>query len=375
VNWFFGGLYHAAGMLWLMFWPLVLGLSISAFLQVFVTGRELEKAFGRPGFRSVLLATGFGAATSSCSYAAVATAKTVFSRGGALVPTLAFMFAATNLVIELGILLWMLMGWVFVAAEVLGGLIMIAVMWLLVSLTKPAGLERAARGHLREQRSDSHGREHDHHKENRPAAKRLTFWARLRLRDNWSQIGDAFFMDVKMLWHEVILGVIIAGFLATLVPEGWWQALFLNHGPGGLRFLENAMVGPLIALASFVCSDGNVPVATLLWASGISFGGVVAFIYGDLLIIPLLLLYRKYFGLRAAVFIAGWLYVAMVLAGIAVHLLFDALGWIPQGPRPPAAVSLTVFAWNYTAWLNLSAAAITAGLVALKLRSSGHTGD
>lgn len=364
-------LHNALAMLWLMFWPLVFGLSLSAFLQSFVTGRELEKAFGNSGLRSVLLATGFGAASSSCSYAAVATGKTAFQRGAALVPTLAFMFAATNLVVELGILLWQLMGWIFVAAEFFGGLLMIAIVWALVALTKPAGLEQKARNHLGQQQDDEHGHHHHHHAAK--ASENQTLGARLRSRHNWYQIGKTFFMDVKMLWKEVLIGVLIAGFLSVLVPKEWWQALFLHEGSGWLRLLENATVGPLIAVASFVCSDGNVPLASLMWSNGISFGGVIAFIYGDLLIIPLLLLYRKYFGFKTALFITGWLYISMVIAGLGVDLIFGALGWIPSGPRPPHPAMEMGFSWDYTAWLNVGAIVAVTGLAILrKLATNSH---
>lgn len=369
MDWFVKSLHHALGMLWLMFWPLVFGLSFSAFLQVFLPLRGLEKSFGKANLKSMLLATGFGAASSSCSYAAAATAKTGFQRGAALIPMLAFMFAATNLVVELSVLLWQLLGWQFVAAEFVGGVSMIGIMWGLVHLTKPAGLERSARQHLQQQ-SEAAPHPHGH---GTAALAGKTLRARLGHRRNWQKIGGAFFMDVKMLWKEVLLGVLIAGFLSVVIPKDWWQALFLNDGAKWYRLLENVLMGPLLALASFVCSDGNVPLASLFWSNGISFGGVAAFIFGDLLIIPLLLLYRKYFGWKTAAYIAAWLYVSMVLASLEVDLLFTGLGWVPQGPRPASALSHPQFSWNYTAWLNLGAVGVILVLVILRFRMAQST--
>lgn len=373
MNWITESLSHALGMFWLMLWPLIFGLTLSAFLQVFVSTASMQRAFGRTGTKSVALATGFGAASSSCSYAAVATAKTVFQGGAALVPTLAFMFAATNLVIELGILLWQIMGWIFVAAEVVGGLLMILIMWLLVTATKPTDLEDHARKHLQnENQKDDDGGHHHHHHSDHSSDGNLTFAQRLLQIDSWRKIGSVFFMEIQMLWKELLIGVLIAGLLSVVIPGEWWQTLFLNNGPHWLQRIENAAVGPLIAMGSFVCSDGNVPLASLLWANGISFGGVVAFIYGDLLIIPLLLLYRKYFGWRTALYIAGWLYASMVSAGLLVDVAFSWLNWVPQGNRPDAIMNRDFFAWNLTTWLNLGGIALLIVFAILNRQKTAH---
>ena len=348
-------------MLWETFWALILGFSLSAFLQVFFRKEQITKQFGRTGLREVALATFFGAVSSSCSYAAAATAKTVFRKGASLVPTLAFMFASTNLVLELGFILWLLLGWTFLLAEVVGAFILIAVMWLLVKLTLPKGLVEAARAHTGdEEKSCCHSHEPDMEEDE-------SFKVKIRKPESWASVADAFIMDVSMLWKEILIGFLIAGFLMVLVPESGWKNLFVTQGTGSVRLIENAIVGPLIAVASFVCSIGNIPLASLLWSSGISFGGVISFIYADLIIIPLILIYRKYYGAKAAVYITAVLFVSMVSAGIIVDLLFGAFGLIP-GVRPPSAIAEASFQWNYTTWLDFAAILLSGWLVWIHFR-------
>lgn len=351
-------------MLWQMLWALVLGFSISAFMQTFVSKRQMARAFGGNGPREVALAAGFGAASSSCSYAAAATSKTVFKKGAALVPALTFLLASTNLVIEIGIVIWMLMGWRFVLAEVVGAFVMIALMWLLVHWFVPDKLVEAGREHARQG-----GEEHHLASE----IKGGTLLDKMKNRDNWLGIPHAFLMDLSMLWKEIVVGVLIAGFLATLVPGEWWRTLFISGGgEGALKLIENALVGPLIAVTSFVCSVGNVPFASLLWSNDISFGGVIAFIYGDLIVIPLILAYRKYYGWKMALTITGVLFVAMVLAAIAVELLFRVFGLLPEGSRPAAAISEASFKWNYTTWLNFVAIAALGLFGFLRFKGEQH---
>jgi uncharacterized membrane protein YraQ (UPF0718 family) len=345
--WLRHSLYESAAMFWEVLWALVLGFAISALLQVFVSKERMTQALGRAGLREVALATAFGAASSSCSYAAVAAARTAFQKGAALVPMLAFMFASTNLVFELGFVLWLLMGWHFVLAELVGAFVLIAVMWLIVSLTLPKGLEDEARAH--EEEADGGHCGHDHGGQDDGGKLRA--------------VADAFAMDWSMMWKEMLIGFVIAGLLAVLVSDQTWRALFLTHsGSPALRLGENAVVGSLIAILSFVCSVGNIPLASVLWSGGISFGGVIAFIYADLIIVPLILVYGKYYGRRAATYITLVLFASMVIAGIAVDLLFGALHLIPTGPRPASALSQAHFAWNYTTWLDLIAIAIAAVL-------------
>jgi len=306
-----------------------------------------------------------GAASSSCSYAAAATTKTLFKKGAALVPALAFLLASTNLVIEIGIVIWMFLGWRFVLAEVAGALVMIGIIWLLARLFISETLVRQAREHTRQEAGGGH--EHTHGSDQTNGS----LLARMKQADNWAGVARAFSMDISMLWKEIVIGVLIAGLLATLVPQSWWEGVFLTPGGPNLRLLENAVVGPLIALASFVCSVGNIPFAGLLWSSGISFGGVIAFIYGDLIVIPLILAYRKYYGRKMAWRMTGLLFVAMVMAGIIVEWLFGLCGWLPEGPRSEPAIREAAFQWNYTTWLNLPALAM-ASLFIYQSRSASQ---
>lgn len=375
MNWLWAGAHHALIMTWETFWALTMGFAVSAALQVFVSKEQMGRLFGRANFRSVALATGFGAASSSCSYAAAAAARSAFKQGAALIPALAFMFASTNLVVELGAVLWLLMGWRFVLAEVVGAFVLIGLVWGLARLIFPAGLEEGARrkveggedsdhcchhsGGENDEGQEEHG-EHHHGGASSEGSR-------------WKAMADAFVMDWQMLWKEIAVGFLIAGYLMALVPVRAWEGLFLQGGPGWLRLIENALVGPIIAIGSFVCSVGNLPLASLLWSSGISFGGVISFIYADLLIIPLILIYGKYYGGRAAAYITGVFFLAMAGAGIVVDLLFTALGLVPTGPRPPSMIEHAHFAWNYTTWLDLVALVVGGTLWFLHARSGRGT--
>lgn len=291
MNWLWMSLYHALAMLWATFWALVLGFSISAALQVFVSKEQMSRAFGKASFKSVAIATGLGAASSSCSYAAAAAGRSAIQQGAAFIPALAFMFASTNLVIELGVILWILMGWPFVLAEFLGAIVLIALIAFLFRFVVPKSVQDEAREHA-ENAGGGEGAHHCAHDESESGDEEAP-------NGKWTALAHSFVMDWMMLWKEILGGFLIAGFIATLVPRSWWQALFLQSGPPVLRLIENALVGPLIAIISFVCSVGNIPLASHLWANGISFGGVVAFIYGDLLVVPLIFVYVKYYGGRA----------------------------------------------------------------------------
>jgi uncharacterized membrane protein YraQ (UPF0718 family) len=371
MGWLWISLYHALAMLWETFWALVLGFSLSAVLQVFVSKEQMTRSFGRAGLREVALATGLGAASSSCSYAAVAAAKTAFKKGAALVPVLAFMFASTNLVFELGAVLWLLMGWLFVLAEVIGAFVLIGVMWLIVRFTLPESLEADARRHV--ERAEASASCHEDHPPSHCSGVAGEH-EQERGEGKWRRVASAFVMDVSMLWKELIIGFLIAGFLSALVPANWWQTLFLSDGPAWLRLIENAILGPIIAIASFVCSIGNIPLASILWSSGISFGGVISFIYADLIVIPLIFIYGKYYGLKAASYIVTVLFVSMAVSGIIVDLIFSALHLIPSGTRPANPVAHAMISWNYTSWLDIAALFIAGLLLFLHLRrtSSGR---
>ncbi|MFN2542393.1 MAG: permease [Chthoniobacterales bacterium] len=351
-------LWMAFVMLWETLWALVLGFVISAALQVLTSKEQMTRAFGATNFRTMLLATGFGAASSSCSYAAVAAGRSAFQQGAALVPVLAFMFASTNLVVELAAMIWVLLGWNFVLAEVIGAFVLIGLMWLFASRIFSRGLEEQARA-------------------NAQAAPIMTGHccgnggnSSIEGPNRLSRLANAFVMDWLMIWKELVAGFLVAGFLSALVPASWWKALFIETGPTWLRLIENAAVGPIIGMLSWVCSCANIPLASLLWSNGISFGGVIAFIYADLLVVPILLIYGKYFGGRAALYIALIFYLSMVGAGVIVDLVFAGAGWIPQGTRPPSTLEHAMIVWNYTTWLDLIAIAVAVWLFVVKTKQS-----
>jgi uncharacterized membrane protein YraQ (UPF0718 family) len=333
----------AAGMAWQVGWSLILGFALSGAVQALVSKERMRRVLGRDGVREIALATGFGAASSSCSYAAAAMSKTLFKKGAALTPSLAFMFSSTNLVLELGIILWLLMGWQFTAAEWIGGVVLIAVMSVLVKLTYPRRLVEEARRHVDQAAGHDHGS---------MQGEGASVVERLRNPATRVAIAQNFAMDFSMLWKDLVGGFLIAGALAAFVPDGAWKALFLNAAPPALQVAGNAIVGPVIAILSFVCSIGNVPLAAILWASGISFGGVLAFLYADLIVLPLLDIYRKYYGARMMLYIFGVFFVTMVATGIIMDMAFSALHLVPK-PNPNIRHDLTMFSFNYTFWLNL----------------------
>jgi uncharacterized membrane protein YraQ (UPF0718 family) len=333
----------AAGMAWQVGWSLILGFALSGLVQAVVSKERMQRALGRDGVREIALATGFGAVSSSCSYASAAMSKTLFKKGAALVPSLAFLFSSTNLVVELGVILWLLMGWQFTAAEWIGGLLLITIMTVLVKLTYPKQLVEEAR-----RRVDETGG-HDHGSMEGDGRNVLE-----RLRDPGTSVAVAqnFAMDFSMLWKDLLGGFVIAGALGAFVPTGAWKALFLTGAAPGAQLVGNAVIGPIIAIVSFVCSIGNVPMAAILWASGISFGGVLAFLYADLIVLPLLDIYRKYYGWRMMLYIFGVFFTTMVVSAIVMDVAFSALHMVPQ-PNSNIRHDLTTFSFNYTFWLNV----------------------
>lgn len=353
-------------MFWQTLWALVLGFSLSGLIQAFVSRSEMRRLLGDAGPMSLLRATGFGAASSSCSYAAAAMAKSMFSEGASFVTAMVFMFASTNLVIELGIVLAVLIGWQFTASEIFGGLLMILLFVMVARLTLPGSLIESARQRLQ----TKSGRPASRSGETRPNSP----WrVRLRSGSRWTAAAGFALADLKMLRKEIAGGFLVAGFLAALVPTHAWQILFLSgHGLGSE--IENAALGPLIAMLSFVCSVGNVPLAAALWKGGISFGGVVSFIYADLITFPLLLIYRKYYGGRLTLRLLGSFWLVMSVAGLATQFLFQALGAIPASR--PHQIAVHAFGWNLTSGLDALALLLLLGvaLLARRERASGPAG-
>jgi uncharacterized protein len=351
------GLRNAALMAYEVWWALVLGFLVSAIVQAWVPRARIEASLSGGGPRPVALATALGAASSSCSYAAVAIAKSLFQKGASAASALAFQFASTNLVWELGLVLWILIGWQFALAEFAGGLVMIGLMALGLRAFVSPRLEARAREHARE--ADT-GHRHQ------MAGSELTWIERLRSAEAWSDVAHNFRGDWRMLWKEIGLGFVLAGFVG-LLPMDVFNALFVTDAPGAVRTVENVVAGPLIAILSFVCSVGNVPLAAVLWAGGISFAGVMAFIFADLVVLPILAIYRKYYGTAFALRISALMLVTMIAAALAVDALFGALGLVPSA-RPSADDVFGGIEADYKLVLNAIALAAFAALLALTRR-------
>ena len=359
----FAALHLAAAMGWEILWGLILGFLLSAVVDVLVSKAELQKLLPDDSAGSITKASLLGAASSSCSYAAVAIARSIFRKGGNFTAAMAFQFASTNLVIELGILLIVLMGWSFGAAEFIGGPIMIALMVLFFRLfLRPRMVETAKNQAQQGLQGKMEG-----HAGMATMAKQGTWRERLTSADGWTAISHYFIMNWSMLWKEIAVGLLISGTLGALVPKSFWHAAFFAGDPT-LSTLWGPLIGPLIAMVSFTCSIGNVPLAAVLWNGGISFGGVVAFIFGDLIIPPILNIYRKYYGGRMSLFLLATFYVAMVLAALAVEYLFSAFGWVPTARQ--ADVGHAAFSLNYTTVLNVLTL-IAAGWLYWRYRRTG----
>jgi uncharacterized protein len=352
------GFKDACLMAWEVWWALVLGFAISAIVQAWVPRERIEQALSGDGIGPLAKATGLGAASSSCSYAAVAIAKSLFQKGASASTALAFQFASTNLVWELGLVLWVLVGWQFTLAEYLGGLLMIVLMAALVRVFVSSRLEQQAREHAR--RADTG---HQHH----TTGERMGWRRRLTSASGWSDVAENFRGDWRMLYKEIAAGFLLAGFVAQL-GSGFFNGLFLEGSPALVQAVWGALIGPVIAILSFVCSVGNVPLAAVLWSGGISFAGVMAFIFADLIVLPIIAIYRKYYGPSYALRIVGLMFVTMVAAALTVDGLFSAAGLIPTGLRPSRGDIFGTIAVDYKLFLNVLGAAIFAGLFWLARR-------
>jgi uncharacterized membrane protein YraQ (UPF0718 family)/YHS domain-containing protein len=340
-------------MFWATLWALILGFGLSGAVQAFVSRDQMQRVMGDHRAGSVARASGFGMVSSSCSYAASAMAKSLFQKGADFVSAMVFMFASTNLVLELGIVLLVLMGWEFAAAEFVGGPIMIVLLALTGGFVLRHGLATRARARLQ---SGQAGGGHDHNAMVGVSEKRLheleqePWGEKLTSKAAWSDAASYTMADITMLRKELVIGYGVAGLLTVLVPMDFWNDVFMP-GHGVWTSIQNAIVGPFIAMISFVCSIGNVPMAAALWHGGISFGGVISFLFADLIALPLLIIYRKYYGTRLMFRMLVWFWAVMATAGLAVEGLFALAGWIPTD-RPETIVD-TKFEWNYTTFLNI----------------------
>jgi uncharacterized protein len=356
--WLWDGLANALRMAWEVWWALVLGFALSGIVQAWVPRDRLQAALGGRGAREAALATGLGAASSSCSYASIAIAKSLFEKGASLGSAMAFQFASTNLVFELGIVLWLFIGWRFTLAEFVGGLVLIAVMWialrLLVSREREEEIRLIAAG------ADA-GHVHP------TASSELPLRRKVVSLQAWSDVAHNFRGDWQMLWKEIGAGFLIAGYIA-LLPMDFFNKLFVTDASAWVRIPENVVVGPIVASLAFVCSIGNVPLAAVLWAGGISFSGVVAFLFADLLIPPIVAYYRKVYGGRFAALLVGVMGGSVVLAALAVDGLFSLAGLVPSHRPSVDSIAERPVTWNYTSVLDILFALVFVALVGLTLR-------
>ena len=354
----------AFSMTWEVTWALILGFALSGAVQAVVSKGEMTRLLPDDSPRSLTMATGLGAASSSCSYAAVAVARSIVRKGGDFTAAMAFQIASTNLVIELGIILAILIGWQFTLAEFIGGPLMI----LFVALLYRRFLSRSLLERAREQAERGIAGRMEGHAEMDMAVTEGSIWSRITSSKGFTAISHYFVMDWASVWTDVAIGLLLAGALGAWIPARFWETFFLVDHPLAAK-LWGPLVGPVVAMASFVCSIGNVPLAAVLWNGGISFGGVVSFIFADLIVLPVLNIYRKYYGRRMSLFILGTFFVAMAAAGYVVELLFGVSGLIPAERNAKvmgASVSL-----NYTTVLNVLFIVMAAVLVVRFLRTGG----
>lgn len=350
------------GFFWKAGWAFVLGYAISAMIQAFVPKHRLTVHMGDPDVKSIGLATLFGSISSSCSFAALAAARSLILKGAHWIASVAFMFASTNLVIELGILIYIFLGWEYVAAEIVGGLVLIAISSFLIRMFYPTRWLREAREKVADEAPEE---EED-----------FDPWQRMRSRDGWNRVGHQFVMEWQMVWKEILIGFTIAGFMKAFVPEWFWQALFLQGVDLDLSqwvvTLQNVIVAPFVAAATFIGSMGNIPLATVLAGSGVGFAGLMAFIYSDLMVPPLVKVNAKYYGWRVALYIAGIMFISIVCTALLLDAAFAAFGMTPEGAA--SSVIEDQFAIDYTFFFNLGFA-VVAGVMLWLHRSHARNAD
>jgi uncharacterized protein len=347
------------GMTWEILWALVLGFLLSAIVQALVSKERVERLLPDDSPRSLTTATVLGIASSSCSYASVALARALFRKGADFTAAIVFELASTNLVVELGIVMALVLGWEFTLGEFVGGPIMIVLLAVLfrVFLTRRLVGEARAEAEL-----GRLGSMEGHAEMDMAVPGGGSFWQRLRSPAGFTATSHVYVMEWAAILRDIVIGLVAAGMLAAWVPDSWWRGLFLTHHPTWSH-VWGPVVGPLVAVLSFVCSIGNVPLAAVLWNGGISFGGVIAFVFADLIILPILDIYRRYYGLRVAAFLFATLTVSMVAAGLAVGYLFDGLGLIPHGRHAKVEDVSAAFTLGPTTWLNVVALGVSAVLV------------
>uniref|UniRef100_UPI004056C9F4 permease n=1 Tax=Candidatus Electrothrix sp. TaxID=2170559 RepID=UPI004056C9F4 len=333
------------GFFWMALWAFILGYFISSLIQVLVTRARMQKAMGKDGPRSMLLGTFFGFISSSCSFSALSATRAIFNKGAGLAPSLAFLLASTNLVIELGMVIAIFLGWQFVVGEYVGGILLILITWLLIRITRPRRLEAQARSQS-DQDEDHHGAEID--------------WKeKLVSMQSWQKIGQTYVMEWQMVWRDVLIGFTVAGMISAMVPDSFFQTLFIGSGgehaanPGFLAVLAQTLVGPIAAFFTFIGSMGNIPLAAVLFGQGVTFAGVMAFIFSDLVVLPVLRINANYYGWKMALYLLALMLVAIVFAALAMHYTLAFLGLLPDLTAVTAPGNRAYFKLNYQLVLNV----------------------
>jgi len=348
--------YTSTGFFWMALWAFILGYIISSMIQIFVTEKRMQKTMGEKEGKSVLLGTFFGFISSSCSFAALASTKSIFKKGASFVSSIAFLLASTNLVIELGIIISIFLGWQFVVGEYVGGILLILICWVLIRIFNPKKLIDKARKNLESEDDEEMDDSKDWKKQ-------------IKKEESWARVAKKYKMEWQMVWKDVTVGFTIAGIVAAFVPDSFFQTLFINSGNGNTNFsffeiLEHIIVGPVAAFLTFIGSMGNIPLAALLFGKGVSFAGVMAFIFSDLVVFPVLRINAKYYGWKMSLFIVFLLFTALIGTSLALHYAFDLFSIIPD-PSQVKIQDSEFFKIDYTFFLNIVFLAITGYLVYL----------
>ncbi len=348
--------YTTTGFFWMALWAFILGYIISSMIQIFVTEKRMQETMNQNEGKSVLLGTFFGFISSSCSFSALAGTKSIFKKGASFISSMAFLLASTNLVIELGILISIFLGWQFVVGEYVGGILLILISWILIRIINPKKLIEKARKNLEGEDDDAMDDSKDWQKQ-------------IQKEGSWAKVGKKYKMEWQMVWKDVTVGFTIAGIVAVFVPDSFFQTLFINSGQGKMDFtflevLQHIVVGPVVAFLTFIGSMGNIPLAALLFGKGVSFAGAMAFIFSDLVVFPVLRINAKYYGWKMSLFILFLLFTALIGTSLALHYSFDLLGMLPD-PSQVKIQDSEYFKINYTFYLNIALLAISGYLIYL----------
>ena len=344
------------GLFWMAFWAFALGYLISSMIQVFVTKERMQKSMGKTGPKSVALGTFFGFISSSCSFAALSTTRALFVKGAGLIPSLAFMLASTNLVVELGIIISIFLGWQFVVGEYVGGILLILAVWLLVKLTCKKEFEEKSREHAKKAEGG----------DNQANSKEKSWKDKIVSKAGWHQVASRYTMEWKMVWKDVTIGFTVAGIIAVFVPTEFFQSLFIGAGQESNSFLQilaQTIVGPVAAFFTFIGSMGNIPLAAVLFGQGVSFAGVMAFIFSDLVVFPVLRIQAQYYGWKMAIYILIVFLCALVGVSLVMHYGLDLLGHLPDASGFQSMTDREFFNIDYTFFLNLLFLALTAAFI------------